>query len=59
MNFIKTPTPSYQSQDDAAQPGHQRQLGVLGWLASLLNTPTPAYKTEPRDDARYQAEPDE
>ena len=44
MNFIKTPTPPYQDQQgkQTAQP-----IGLFGWLASLLRTPTPAYKTAP------------
>ena len=45
MRFIQTPTPPYKKQDSAqARP---RPAGVLGWLSSLLRTPTPAYKTEP------------
>ena len=46
MNFISTPTPPYRSQDNAS-PKPTRPPGLLGWLASLLRTPTPAYKTAP------------
>lgn len=45
MNFISTPTPPYRKQDNAPQP--TRPPGLLGWLAGLLRTPTPAYKTTP------------
>ena len=44
MNFIKTPTPDYRQNGYGSKP---RPTGFLGWLASLLQTPTPAYKPAP------------
>ena len=45
MAIFKTPTPIYQQQ-----PGNGQRMpthGILGWLASLLRTPTPAYLVLP------------
>ena len=43
MSLFQTPTPPYQQNQ--AQP--HTPTGVLGWLARLLRTPTPAYKGLP------------
>lgn len=43
MSLFKTPTPNYKQQ--SANGGIQHPRGLYGWLASLLSTSTPVYKT--------------
>ena len=55
MSLIKTQTPGYQRQDPKKPSAPTRWLP--DWIACLLQTPTPQYRTAPLHNTRERTEP--
>jgi hypothetical protein len=51
MSILTTPTPDYQGS--GTKPSTQ-PTGLFGWLTSLFQTRTPAYKTLPESSEQAQ-----